>query len=141
MGIRTAAGAYALAQRSAGSTRVLAMGIRTDAEALALSGVDYMIIPDSVSASLEAQATLAGYNDGLSAAEGAAEGGLDIPALDSKAVAAADLPTIEVPASAADLDAAMGMAGSELLAKRITSDCESAMRVEELLTSVVVARE
>lgn len=142
MGVRTAAAAHALAQRAGGRTRVLAMGLRTAAEALALSGIDYLIIPDSVSTSLEAQATLAGYNDGLSAAGAAAEDGpAAVPALSADAVAAADLPELEAPTSVAALEAAMGMAGVELLAKRIEADCEAVGRVEELLSSVVVARE
>lgn len=141
MGVRTAAAAHALSQRAGGRTRVLAMGLRTSAEALALSGIDYLIIPDSVSSALEAQATLAGYNDGLSAAAGAAEGPAEVPALDAAAVAAADLPDMDVPTSAAELEAAMGMAGSELLAKKIAADREAVGRVEALLSNVVVARE
>lgn len=141
MGVRTAAAAYALSQRAGGQTRVIAMGLRTADEALALSGVDYMIIPDSVSAALEGQSTLAGYNDGLSAAKGAADGAAVVPVLDAAAVAAADLPELEAVASAAELEAAMGMAGSELLAKKIAADCEAVAQVEELLSSVVVARE
>lgn len=141
MGVRTAAGAYALAQRAGGKTRVIAMGLRTADEALALSGVDYMIIPDSVSVALEGQSTLAGYNDGLSAAQGAADGAASVPALDAAAVADADIPEVETVASAGELEAAMGMPGSVLLAKKIAADCEAVARVEELLSSVVVARE
>eukprot|EP00892_Ulva_mutabilis_P007282 jgi/Ulvmu1/4926/UM203_0005.1 len=142
MGVRTVATAYALAQRAGGDTRVIAMGLRTADEALALSGVDYMIVPDEVSAALAAQATLAGYNDGLSAAVGAGGGGgAAVPALDAAAVAAADVPDAAAAGSAAELQADMDMAGSELLARKVAADAEAAGRVEELLCSVVVARE
>lgn len=140
MGVRTAAAAYALAQRGGGGTRLVATGVHTAEEALALSGIDYMLIPDDVSAELAAQATLAGYNDGLSAAAAAASGGA-VPALDAAAVAAADLPEVGPVGSAAELAAEMGMAGAELLGKKIAADREAVARVEELLGSVVVARE
>lgn len=140
MGVRTAAAAYALAQRGGGGTRLVAMGLRTADEALALSGIDYMIVPDDVSAALAAQATLAGYNDGLSAAAPSG-GAATVPALDSAAVAAANLPELAAATSAEGLQAEMGMAGVELLEKKIAADREAAARVEELLSNFVVARE
>ena len=67
MGVRTTAAIYNYAQQQGSSTRIVVTGLRKADEVLALSGVDYMIVSESVCKQLAERGTLDGYNDGLAA--------------------------------------------------------------------------
>lgn len=145
VGVRTAATAYTFAQREgdgdAGTTRVVVVGVRTPAEALQVSGVDYMVLPDSVQQQLRSTATLQGYNDGLSAAARDSDGA-GVPALSRAAVEAYEFSDREVAELTADtFQDEMGMAGQALLREQLARDSEAASRVSSMICSVVVARE
>ena len=55
-------------------TKIMASGIRTKEDALALCGIDYLVMPSKVELELAATPTAAGYNDGLHALESGEEG-------------------------------------------------------------------
>ena len=55
-------------------TKIMASGIRTKEDALALCGIDYLVMPSKVELELAATPTAAGYNDGLHALESGDEG-------------------------------------------------------------------
>lgn len=57
-------------------TQIMASGIRTKDDALALAGCDYLVLSARVMAELEASATLQGYNSGFSAADSADDDGI-----------------------------------------------------------------
>jgi hypothetical protein len=67
MGVRTSTAIYNYAQQQGAATRIVVTGLRKADEVLALSGVDYMIVSQSVCKQLADRATLDGYNDGLAA--------------------------------------------------------------------------
>ncbi|NJR42378.1 MAG: hypothetical protein HC767_06660 [Akkermansiaceae bacterium] len=77
--MRTTATIYNYAQQQGSSTRIVVTGLRTADEVLALSGVDYMIVSESVCKQLAQRGTLDGYNDGLAADKSVEDCG--IPAL------------------------------------------------------------
>lgn len=79
MGVRTTAAIYNYAQQQGSPTRIVVTGLRTADEVLALSGVDYMIVSETVSKQLAERGTLDGYNDGLAATASVDDCG--IPAL------------------------------------------------------------
>jgi hypothetical protein len=149
--VRTASNAYLFAQREAGgggggtacgdATRVVVVGVRKAAEAKLLSGVDYMILPDTVQRQLQAEATLQGYNDGFSAADTGSSGG--VPALNRAAVEAAEFRAGDVAevSGAEAFQEALGMAGAALLRERLARDSEAAGQIVTMLGHVVVARE
>jgi transaldolase len=83
MGVRTTAAIYNYAQQQGSSTRIVVTGLRKADEVLALSGVDYMILSDSVCKQLAESGTLHGYNDGLAADTSVSHCG--IPALTPEA--------------------------------------------------------
>lgn len=55
-------------------TKVMASGIRTKDDVLALVGVDYLVLPRKVLLELSASPTVSGYNDGLHALDTNEEG-------------------------------------------------------------------
>lgn len=55
-------------QTTKGASKVMVSGVRSVEEAIELAGVDYMTVSPSVLDSLQATATMQGYNDGLSGA-------------------------------------------------------------------------
>lgn len=56
---------YSYIRKANPKTKIMASGLRSKAEALALSGCDYIIVGPRVLESLQSSSTLEGYNDGL----------------------------------------------------------------------------
>lgn len=83
MGVLTTSAIYNYAQQQGSSTRIVVTGVRTADEVLALSGVNYMIVSESVCRQLAERGTLDGYNDGLAASADVQDCG--IPALTPEA--------------------------------------------------------
>lgn len=111
-GLELAKGLYCYARRFHRHSKVMASGIRTRADALALSGIDYMVVGAKVLGQLEGQATDMGYNDGLSAMAG---GGVGLEAALSPQVAeASDVMQLE-PVTQASWQSGLGLAATELL--------------------------
>lgn len=141
VGARAAAAMYAYAQQQGGVTKVIVAGLRKADEAIALSGVDYMIMPSDVSDKLRKQSTLQGYNDGLSAAS-STEGTAGVPVLSVEAVAAREFKAQDV----ADVDEAhfaaeLGMAGVDLLQSKLADDIAAVAKVAALMENMAIARE
>ena len=109
-------------------TAVMASGVRTREEALALSGVDYLVAGPKVLASLAAKPTTAGYNDGLTAAAGS---GGDGPALTPARAAAMEFSEADTaPVTQADFEEGLGAAGRDLLVsgvERLQADVDRAL--------------
>jgi transaldolase len=83
------------------------------ADALALSGCDYLVLTAKVMSDLEATPTLQGYNSGLSAAATSEEDGIE-RMLSPAAAAAAELADMG-PITEAQFNEMLGPCGSELL--------------------------
>lgn len=118
-GVRLAADVYNYVhKRHAGKTAVMASGLRSKADALALAGCDYLVLPSSVMGELAAAPTLQGYNSGLSAAAGSrddddAADGVE-RALSPTSAAASELADLG-PIDEARFNEGLGLAGRELL--------------------------
>lgn len=116
-------------QRGADKTKVMASGLRTKAEALSVSGVDFLVIGPRVLDALQSSITLEGYNDGLHA-------GLDAgitAAFTKESAAAYEFSSMEV----ADVNGSVfedqiGMAGQELLNESVKRLIDDANRLEPL---------
>uniref|UniRef100_A0A7S0S3P8 Transaldolase n=1 Tax=Chlamydomonas leiostraca TaxID=1034604 RepID=A0A7S0S3P8_9CHLO len=109
---------------------VMATGIRTREDALALAGCDVLVLPPKVAAQMAATATTAGYNDGLHAAASAEEV-LDAQLTPRGAADAA--PTKMGPfKDEASFQDALGVAGTQLL----TAALKDAVRDVEALASM-----
>mmetsp|Transcript_25893 Transcript_25893/g.56419 ORF Transcript_25893/g.56419 Transcript_25893/m.56419 type:complete len:389 (-) Transcript_25893:900-2066(-) len=91
-------------------TKVMASGIRTKEDALALSGVDFLVAPAKVLKELGSTATTEGYNDGLHAAESAGSSS----ALNTKAAKESDVDKMGA-ITEASFQEGLGVAGKELL--------------------------
>lgn len=103
---------YAYGRKYHPSTRIMASGIRTREDALALSGCDYLVLGARVMAQLAAQATDQGYNDGLSAVGGSSGLAAQLtPAL----AKATELPKMG-PVDQSSFKSGLGLVGGELLA-------------------------
>jgi transaldolase len=83
------------------------------ADALALSGCDYLVLTAKVMGDLEATPTLQGYNSGLSAAATSEEDGIE-RMLSPAAAAASDLADMG-PISESQFNEMLGPCGKELL--------------------------
>jgi transaldolase len=140
MGVKTATAIYSYAQQQQSATRIVVTGLRKAEEVVALSGIDYMIVPGEIAKQLASRGTLDGYNDGLSAA--AATEGSGIPMLSPEMAKELELSEQVVSGlSEKQFEEEMGMAGLDLLNDRLAGDCKVAERVESMLMSMVVARE
>jgi len=117
-------------------TAVMASGVRTREEALALSGVDYLVTGPKVLAALAAKPTTAGYNDGLSGAGGAGESG---PALNAPRAAAMAFDEADTaPVTKQLFEEGLGAAGRDLLVagvERLQADVD---RVLPAMQNLVV---
>jgi transaldolase len=115
-------------------TAVMASGVRTREEALALSGVDYLVTGPKVLAALAAKPTTAGYNDGLRSTAGTAPG----PALTPAVAAAAVFDEADTaPVTKQLFEEGLGTAGRDLLAagvKRLQADVARVVPAMQSLT-------
>lgn len=112
-GIRLASELYGYIKKFHPKTQVMASGLRTADDALALSGCDYLVLTAKVMSDLETTPTLQGYNSGLSAAATTEEDGIE-RMLSPAAAAASDLADMG-PISEAQFNEMLGPCGKELL--------------------------
>jgi transaldolase len=120
---------YCYCKRFHPGTRVMASGIRTKAEALALAGCDFLVIGPKVMAQLAATPTLEGYNDSLRAGS---EEELDQEvALTAEQAAAYDFDAEDLaPVTAATFSSRLELPGRELLAEGLARLVDDAARLE-----------
>lgn len=126
---------------------VMASGLRSRADVLALAGCDFLVVPARVLGQLAEAATAAGYNDGLS---GGGAGGDDDDELAggsenrplTPALAAADDEIVELPPlSAAAFEDGLGMAGKALLESGLSGMAYEIERLEATLKEMVAGTE
>ncbi|WIA08686.1 hypothetical protein OEZ85_008111 [Tetradesmus obliquus] len=114
-GVRLASQLYGYIKKYHPKTQLMASGLRTADDALALAGCDYLVLTAKVMGDLEATPTLQGYNSGLSAASASEEDGIE-RMLSPAAAAASDLANMGA-ISEAQFNEMLGPCGSELLAQ------------------------
>ena len=115
-------------------TAVMASGVRSREEALALSGVDFLVAGQKVLAALAAKPTTAGYNDGLRSTGGDAPG----PALTQAVADAAVFDEADTaPVTKQLFEEGLGAAGRDLLAagvQRLQADVDRVVPAMQSLT-------
>ncbi|GAX80172.1 hypothetical protein CEUSTIGMA_g7610.t1 [Chlamydomonas eustigma] len=117
-------------------TKVMASGIRTKEDAMALSGVDYLVVSSKVIAELSAVPTAAGYNDGLQAM-GSVDEGMDV-AFSLEAAQRCGIqmmPSIDKKTFNADL----GIAGEELLRQSLQQQVDQAEQILPYFSKSITA--
>lgn len=127
-------------QATKGRTKVMVSGVRTTKEAFELAGVDYMTVSPSVLKSLQASATMAGYNDGLS---GSAETGDTIERRLSPDTAAAEEFSQSETAivTKESFDEGLDQAGLELLQQGVQSLVDAVERLVPDMGSIAIDAE
>ena len=122
------------------ATKVMASGLRSTEEALALAGCDYLVVGPKVLSALSGAATLEGYNDGLHAG-GAAAATVE-PALTREGAAAAEFSADEAAAvGEAAFAEGLGAAGRELLEEGVRRLVEDANRLEPMFLNLASGQE
>eukprot|EP00775_Hariotina_reticulata_P006335 gene6335-6569_t len=117
-GVRLASQLYTYCKKFHPKTQVMASGLRTKDDALALAGCDYLVLTAKVMADLENSPTLQGYNTGLTAAASVDEDGIERP-LSQTAAKASDMDDVgEV--TEARFTEELGPCGTELLSQGLT---------------------
>jgi transaldolase len=128
--------------------KVMAAGLRSRADVLALAGCDFLVVPARVLGQLAESATVSGYNDGLSGA--AAGGGDDDDELAggsenrplTPALAAADAEIEALPKLDAEaFEDGLGMAGKALLEQGLSGMAFEMERLELTLKEMVAGTE
>jgi transaldolase len=127
-------------QKTQGRTKVMVSGVRTSEEAFELAGVDYMTVSPSVLKSLQASATMSGYNDGLS---GAAETGDTIERRLSPASAAEEEFSQQdaAPVTKESFQEGLDRAGLELLQQGVQGLVEAVERLIPDMSSIAIDAE
>jgi transaldolase len=129
--------------------KVMAAGLRSRADVLALAGCDFLVVPARVLGQLAEAATVSGYNDGLSgAAAGAGDNDDDELAGGSEnrpltpALAAADAEIEQLPKLDAEaFEDGLGMAGKALLEQGLSGMAFEMERLELTLKEMVAGTE
>lgn len=123
-----------------GKTKVMASGLRTKAEALALAGCDFLVVGPKVLTALDQATTLDGYNTGLSAAEDV-PGGVE-PRLSPQLARQAEfLPQELETVDEGRFDELLGMAARELLSEGVSRLVEDANSLEPFFLSLAGGQE
>lgn len=113
-GQRLASQVYTYCKKFHPKTQVMASGLRTKEDALALAGCDYLVLTSKVMADLEASPTLQGYNSGFTAATDSLEDDGIERMLSVQAAQASDVAD-KGQISEAQFNEQLGPAGEELL--------------------------
>lgn len=110
-------------------TKLMASGLRTKQEALALAGCDYLVVGPRVLQGLQSASTLEGYNDGLHVSESQ---GMK-PKLTAEFAKNYEISSVETgEVSKAIFEDQLGLAGKELLNESVQSMVLDANRLEPL---------
>lgn len=128
---------YTYIHHAGGKTKIIASGMRTKKETLALAGCDYLVVGEHILKSLASTSTLDGYNDGLSAQQQYA--GTMSPAMSPDQAAASEVEKIFV--ASANFKDALGLIGSDLLSSDIERSIEDARRLEPIFMNRVGGQE
>ncbi|KAL4446251.1 hypothetical protein ABPG77_003058 [Micractinium sp. CCAP 211/92] len=123
-----------------GRTKVMASGLRTKAEALALAGCDFLVVGPKVLTGLDSSATLDGYNTGLSAVEEvpfSVEARLSPELAQQAEFVPAELDTIDE----GRFNEYLGMAARDLLSEGVQRLVEDANRLEPFFLNLAAGNE
>lgn len=140
-GVQLARRLYGYAKARHPKTQVMASGIRTKEDALALAGCDYLVLSARTMADLEASPTLQGYNSGFSATvsnddnDGVARQLAPDVLSDEDAVP----PLGQVDAAA--FEEGLGLAGKELLAAGVAGMVADVQGVLPYFSSMALSAE
>jgi len=114
-GIALAIQLYQYSKKFHPKTQIMASGLRTKEDALALAGIDYEVLSAKIISELESSPTLQGYNSGLSAAAADSEEGLD-RVLSPEGAKGSEVAQVD-DVTAATFKEELGLAGEQLLAQ------------------------
>ncbi|DBA67125.1 TPA: hypothetical protein ACH3X2_001449 [Trebouxia sp. C0005] len=119
-------------------TKVMVAGFRSKADALALAGVDYLVLNERIVDSLDKASTLQGYNDGFRADEKDDESGVpqQLSSDSAQQVEFSSSETVEVTRQL--FEEGLGMAGLELLDTGIKSLVEDVNRLEPIFSNLAI---
>ena len=118
-------------------TKLIASGMRSKDEVLALSGCDYLVVGPQVLNALKSTSTLDGYNDGLHAST------QDFESLEPELSPekASESPVENIDTSQSNFVNYLGMMGKELLEGTVQRLVEDAERLEPILLNTVSGQE
>lgn len=132
-GIKLVERIYNYCQKLYPKTKVMVSGVRRKEDALALAGVDFLVVGDKVLTELGGASTMQGYNDGLKAT-GDDDDATVQPQLTVAAAQRAEFSQDDLqPLSEADYRAKLGQAGQELLDHGVRGLVADLGRLEETL--------
>jgi len=119
-------------------TKVMVAGFRSKADALALAGVDYLVLNERIVDSLDKATTLQGYNDGFRADEKDNESGVpqQLSSDSAQQVEFSSSETVEVTRQL--FEEGLGMAGLELLDTGIKGLVEDVNRLEPIFSNLAI---
>lgn len=119
-------------------TKVMVAGFRNKADALALAGVDYLVLNERIIDSLDKATTLQGYNDGFRADENDDQSGVpqQLSSDSAQDVEFSSSETVEVTRQL--FEEGLGMAGLELLDKGIKNLVEDVNRLEPIFQNLAI---
>lgn len=119
-------------------TKLIVSGIASRADALAVAGADYVLLPAAVRQELASTPTLSGYNDGLHEADGAASAALDAAA--ARGVDFREEQLAELDEATFNDLLARGVCGKELLAEGLGRHEQFAAQLSPLIAEMVINR-
>lgn len=133
---------YAYVKQTFPKTKLMASGLRTKQETLAVAGCDYLVVGPRVLEALQASTTLEGYNDGLRASVDDSDS-VAGPRLTADFAAAYEFDPIETkPVGGKDaFDDLLGLAGRQLLQESVQRLIDDANRLEPLFLNQVGGQE
>lgn len=123
-----------------GKTKVMASGLRTKAEALALAGCDFLVVGPKVLTGLATASTLDGYNTGLSATE-EVPGSIEARLSPQLAQAAEFTPQELEHIDEGRFNEYLGMAAKDLLSDGIQRLIDDANRLEPFFLNLAGGQE
>ncbi|CAL8466910.1 g6446 [Coccomyxa elongata] len=139
-GVRMAARMYNYCQKYHPKTKVMVSGIRSTKDALALAGVDYLVVGPKVLAALAEAPTLQGYNDGLTTLP--ADDEYYSPRLSPEAAKEAEFEDFELqPVTKQIFEEGLGLAGVSLLKQGVQGLVDDIERLEPFFQNLSVGQE
>lgn len=136
-GVQLAERIYNYCRKYHPKTKVMVAGLRNKADALALAGVDYLVLNERIVHSLDAATTLQGYNDGFRADK---PGDDSVPQqLSADSAQQAEFSSSETVEITRQLfEEGLGMAGLELLDSGIKTLVEDVNRLEPIFGNLAI---
>ncbi|KAK9916495.1 hypothetical protein WJX75_003327 [Coccomyxa subellipsoidea] len=139
-GVRMAARMYNYCQKYHPKTKVMVSGLRKAKDALALAGVDYLVVGPKVLATLSETPTLQGYNDGLTTLPGDDE--YYSPRLSPEAAKEAEFEDFETGEVNKQLfEEGLGLVGVSLLKQGVQGLVDDIERLEPFFQNLSVGQE